>query len=330
MVLYISCNKNTVVSILKKATVGFTMSNVTRFNASGVDNGTTTLTPGTVTDSSANSDYYKWLAYWNTTASNPSTYYSQDYLLKTQIVPPVCPSCPTCPSTTSSGICTNCGGSGGSGTLSSTGSSIVNGSNKQYDVTVQGDGEFATSANTDTLGGATTAQTMSVVAGTENLAKTGAGVISGAVDKTGNVLQSTGSGVTNFAGNVVNSTTGLISGAGTGTANLLSNAGSGATSLVRDAGSGATSLARDAGSGITSLFKNSGNNNNQNGQIGSSGQSSQGGNYGTYSSQRGQGSQGVGSYNTGNSPDTYSYYGALPSKGGNFIPVTADFSAFGR
>jgi hypothetical protein len=28
------------------------------------------------------------------------------------------------------------------------------------------------------------------------------------------------------------------------------------------------------------------------------------------------------------SADNYSYYGALPSKGSNYIPITADFSAF--
>jgi len=28
--------------------------------------------------------------------------------------------------------------------------------------------------------------------------------------------------------------------------------------------------------------------------------------------------------------DSYSYYGALPSKGGNYIPITADFSAFSK
>ncbi len=30
------------------------------------------------------------------------------------------------------------------------------------------------------------------------------------------------------------------------------------------------------------------------------------------------------------STDQYSYYGALQSKGANYMPVTADFSAFSR
>jgi hypothetical protein len=28
--------------------------------------------------------------------------------------------------------------------------------------------------------------------------------------------------------------------------------------------------------------------------------------------------------------DNYSYYGALPQKSSNFMPITADFSAFGK
>jgi len=28
--------------------------------------------------------------------------------------------------------------------------------------------------------------------------------------------------------------------------------------------------------------------------------------------------------------DKYSYYGALPSKSGDFVPITANFSAFGK
>lgn len=53
---------------------------------------------------------------------------SEDYLLKTQIVPPVCPTCPNCPSATcgsgATGTCTNCGGQGGSGTVGANGGAI--------------------------------------------------------------------------------------------------------------------------------------------------------------------------------------------------------------
>jgi hypothetical protein len=51
------------------------------------------------------SDYYK-----NFFNSN-----FNDYILKTQIVPPVCPACPYCPSNSHNSVCTSCGGNGGAG-----------------------------------------------------------------------------------------------------------------------------------------------------------------------------------------------------------------------
>ena len=43
-----------------------------------------------------------------------------NYMLKTQIVPPVCPSCPSCSSCSYGSTCNNCGGNGGSGVLNTT------------------------------------------------------------------------------------------------------------------------------------------------------------------------------------------------------------------
>ena len=62
------------------------------------------------------SNYYS--KYWNNnlpvTAINGVKQYSNDFLLKTKIIPPICPACPalTCGGNSS---CTNCGGNGGSG-----------------------------------------------------------------------------------------------------------------------------------------------------------------------------------------------------------------------
>ena len=65
------------------------------------------------------------------------------------------------------------------------------------------------------------------------------------------------------------------------------------------------------------------------------------GSYGNYGSGAGVGAGVEGSYGTsgassgapgfsqGNAPiDNYSYYGALPEKGADYMPVTTDFSAF--
>ena len=48
------------------------------------------------------------------------------YMLKTEVVPPVCPSCPSC---ASGGLCTNCGGKGGCGTKSNNGKSLADTNN---------------------------------------------------------------------------------------------------------------------------------------------------------------------------------------------------------
>jgi len=62
--------------------------------------------------------FARWYIYFNTNAVGSGN--SDDYLLKTQIVPPVCPACPGC-----KGVCTDCGGKGGSGTKTADASSLA-------------------------------------------------------------------------------------------------------------------------------------------------------------------------------------------------------------
>ena len=64
--------------------------------------------------------FARWYIYFNTNAVGSEN--SSDYLLKTQIVPPVCPACPGCKT---EGVCTDCGGKGGSGTQTSDNSSLA-------------------------------------------------------------------------------------------------------------------------------------------------------------------------------------------------------------
>lgn len=60
-------------------------------------------------------DYYKWMWYWKSKKyeEHNGLRDMSDYILKSSVVPPVCPTCPSCPNT---GVCTECGGKGGSGT----------------------------------------------------------------------------------------------------------------------------------------------------------------------------------------------------------------------
>jgi hypothetical protein len=108
--------------------------------------------------------------------------------------------------------------------------------------------------------------------------------------------------------------------AGSGAVGLVKDTGSGAAGFIKDAGSGVVGLAKDAGSGAMSLANNNNNNNKGGAGQGGQGTGGQGGQVTGYSPVSGSGPQYM---------DQYSYYGTLPSKGSSdFMPVTADFSAF--
>jgi hypothetical protein len=134
IILYLPFQTTTLVALIGFSDANKTslkINNVCRFTPTTIDNGpnvkneinstTTTMTipiPKITDTPSPISDYYK-MPIVNTTQQK----YSEDYLLKTQIVPPVCPSCPVC----TTGACNNCGGNGGSGTLSNKGNTVVSG-----------------------------------------------------------------------------------------------------------------------------------------------------------------------------------------------------------
>lgn len=329
-VLHIVSGAKTIIAILQKTATGYAIGSVKRFNASGLDetvastssgSGSTPAPPATDTsgnvhppDASGNvyGEYYKWLAFWNATAQGKGAY-SDDYMLKTSVVPPVCPSCPSCNSCSAGGVCANCGGNGGSGTLSSAGASIAGGSvggsitpgsatasgsmltgSGTGQMTTQGRGTYATTSDTNTLGGATTVQTLGVVSGVENVAQTGADVVSGAVGTVGGL-----------ASQALSTAGGLLYAGGSGAVNLAKSTGSGAVDLVKSAGSGTTNLLTGGRQG-----------------------------YDNQPAANQRTSIPTGAPSTGYSPnynDNYSRYGALQGRGSsNFIPVTADFSKFGR
>jgi hypothetical protein len=236
-------------------------------------------------DSGPNSDYYKWLAYWNTISNSSSKMDYTDYLLKTQVVPPVCPQCPNCPDCGKDGTCTNCGGQGGSGTKTTDGNSVV--SQPASNLTVSTPGAFATTADPNTIGGAVTT--------------TGVGVVSGA----GGMVQTAG-GVVN---NAVNVTGGLLYGAGSGATNLLKSAGRGVKDIF-------SQPYQQSGQGWSYNGGGQGWVNEPTGNMGNNSPS--------------QEQQAPGSQSSSANYNNYSYYGSLPSKSGNYLPLTADFSAFSK
>ena len=282
VVLYMPISTKTLIALLKvdpADSTRYKIERVVRFNSNGVD----TTTNNNAIDDNGNasdsiSDYYKWYWYWQSNGSNYDGAFTDNYMLKTQIVPPVCPSCPSCSSNT--GTCTNCGGSGGSGTLTNNGSSVVSNTRSRN-------------------------------------------IINNTVDQTGNVI----SGTVNTAGDIVNktidTTSGLLTSAGSGATNLVKSGTSGAVDLVKSGVGGAVDLVKSGASGAVDLVKSAGSglkeiamdnngipiyNNSSVGAVGT-------GSAGTVAA------SGI---------DNYSYYGALPSKGANYIPITADFSAFSK
>jgi hypothetical protein len=346
-ILYFPYQKNTLIAIISysDATMSsYTINNVVRFTPTTVDTGNTktpnmnvlqnvntNLPIAPPTQDSAMSEYFKWYWYWKNNGQPANLNYSDDYLLKTQIVPPVCPSCPLC----SGGACTNCGGQGGSGTLSQNGNTVVGGSTisnvkgnanvmspttTSGNYSVIGNGTFASNADPNTVGGSLTLASYDTVAGAEGIAQTGAGVIGNVAGTIGNVANT----AIGTVGNVAHDVTGLIGGAGSGAAKLLTQ------NSQRQ--NNQPPLINTSQNNQLPLINTSQNNQSKlNSQL-----------YGKDNTTTTQGPNGKpmtinrtegafqSPYGT-SSTDQYSYYGSLPNKGSsNYMPLTADFSAFGK
>ena len=230
---------------------------------------------------------------------------SSDYILKTQIVPPVCPTCPACPGNVT---CTNCGGQGGSGTLATDGKSMVGDQAPENNGKRQGG--VVRQAISDTTGLA-----KDVVSGADDLVRDAASGTAGlAKDAVG--------GTVGLAKDAVGGTVGLAIDAVGGTVGLAKDVVGGTVGLAKDTVSGATGLLTGAVSGVAGLFKpNSTQYQNnqpqfQNNAINSTMQSSSGRRGGSYGGQM---------------VDNTTYFGALPERPStNYMPITADFSAFAR
>ena len=192
-------------------------------SGSGSDTGTgsgtggTTDTSGNTIDDSLLDAFSRWYIYFNTSAIGSGN--SSDYLLKTQIVPPVCPACPACPN--AGGSCVNCGGRGGSGTLYGGGSlADVNGPSSGIASLGQSAGS-AIQGTASALG--TAALGTGIVAGSvvNNTVDTAGKIVGKTLDTAGNIV----GGTVGTAGNIIGGTVGAAS-------NLIQSAGSGVTNLL--------------------------------------------------------------------------------------------------
>lgn len=189
----------------------------------------TTTTSSTTPKNSPDmmNDYYRWFYYWatqglNNNPNSPGFNYSDDYIMKTQIVPPVCPSCPSCPAI---GTCTNCGGKGGSGTQTTDGNSYLK------DV-----GDYAKNA----------------VGSAQDKAK---GVIMGTEDNVRDLITGTRDQVNLAAGSTVNIAKDTVSGA----VGLGKDIVGGTVGLGREIVGGTVGLGKDIVGGIANLGRDQNN-----------------------------------------------------------------------
>ena len=233
--------------------------------------------------------------------SEKNIHENEDYILKTQIVPPVCPTCPTCPDMPEKVSCTNCGGNGGSGTKDAEGKSLV-----------LDEKDYKPTAETNPLS--------ETVKATGNLA-----------DKTistGDALvRDTASGATGLAKDTVTGATGLAKDTVTGATGIAKDTVTGATGLLKDTATGATDLLRDFGSGVKDVLTMNKTqvNNRQSQNVGLPPAGSQ--NQSNRQTDNGNIPMVLGTNNQ--------YSGAQPTRTqitspSSYIPITADFSAFGR
>jgi hypothetical protein len=268
---------------------------------------------------------------------NGQSFISDDYFLKTEAVPQVCPNCPNCQNNENSGICTSCGGNGGSGTNINSCLSVSLKLTPIAATKYKDDLGNIYISTTDTSG-----NTRYILEGSA----TGTNVTNNAsrgISSLDDNISGVANNAINTAGGVVGTAGNLAYSAGSGAVNLLKDTGSGAVDLLKDTGSGAVDLLKDTGSGAVDLLKGVGSGISN---LGSGALRTQQGTQ--YNSVGGTnvGGTNVGGTNVGRSSigsvsdktfgkmpgqtpvDNYSYYGALQSKGGNFMPVTADFSSF--
>ena len=319
IVLYMPISTKTMVALLKvdpTDSTRYKIETVVRFNSNGLDSSSGS-NPDTGSSSNFINDYYRfWNDYYR--MYNGDNNFSEDYMLKTQIVPPVCPSCPSCSG--SCGTCSNCGGKGGSGTLNTSGSSVVP-ENVTASVNVNSAGVSAVgTTGSKNMVNNTVNQTGTVVSGTVN---TAGNLVNKTLDTTGNLLTSAGSGATDLVKSGAGGAVDLVKSGAGGAVDLVKSGVGGAVDLVKSGAGGAVDLLKSAGSGLKEIAKDNNGRPIYN-TVGTAGASSVGGaGAGTGSSSvLGAGVAGV---------DNYSYYGALPTKGSNnYIPITADFSAFSK
>jgi hypothetical protein len=308
--------------------------------------------------------FYMWMNYWNSLGKQKV---SEDYILKTQVVPPVCPSCPSC-YLNDGGVCNTCGGKGGSGTNIDGNASVSGGSfdpRSAYYNSYRGGGSGGNVVDNivglgkNTIDG-TVDLTKHAIGSTVGL---GRDVIGGTVDLTKQTLgtgldltkqtlgtgldltkQTLGTGL-DLTKQTLGTGVDLTKQAIGGTLGLGREVIGGAVGLGREVVGGAVGLGREVAGEVAETVGDVASALNPRGGINV--QSRYGANYMTPNINmvgggymQGGYAPGVyggtgqiipqSAYPRGYGVDPMTYYGASSSTPSTYVPITADFSAFGR
>jgi len=269
VVVYLPYKQNTMVVLLGfegSASEVLVMKSITKFSEKGTEGpeGKPVLELKSASGSANGTDT-------QATESAPDVT-SEDYILKTQIVPPVCPTCPSCPKEVT---CTNCGGQGGSGTMGTNGKSLVKEDKKDVGSTIQ-----------KSAGG--------IVRGTGEVAGETVGAVGDVAGKTVGV-------VGDVAGKTIDT----------------------ADDLIRDTAGAATGLVKDTASGIAGLFKMRPTGVEERKEKKDIIPGLQNG--------LGTRTQNTALPSKNHRSAEFDYMGAVPQKkAAQFMPITADFSAFAK
>ena len=328
-IVYIPSGTDTLVVLFNSDTNGrIALLNAGRFNIHGIDVGSAvpsstptnpSTTPSSTSSDSAVSDYYKWYWYWNSPSQN--TINTNDYMLKTQIVPPVCPSCPsTCMNTAINGTVNTPTANGGNVSVPQNNGNVI--SNSSY---------YSNNVGNTVSNGVQYSNNV-----LNNAVNTSGNIANNAINTTSTLLTSGASGATNLVKSGATGAVDLVESGASGATNLVKSGASGAVNLVESGATGAVNLLKSAGSGAVGLIDNTVDKttNVLNNLVSGGNRGGSGGNtsayYGGTNLPVGNGYSAPG-FSQGAPPiDNYSYYGALPNKGSNYIPITADFSAFAK
>jgi hypothetical protein len=189
------------------------------------------------------------------------------------------------------------------------------------------------------LGGSLTLGQLSFVAGLQDVGHVVGDTTTNAVNKVGEGVGAVGQGIGSAGSgiyNTVNAAGQGIYSAGAGIGGAIKDTGSYLGGALNNVGSTAYEAGKYVGTGVgNTLADDVRYGGRRTGNIHDAGYKD---NYydpsrqaynNSYRGDRGATTNAPGQY-TGTAIDNYSYYGALQSKGGNFMPLTSDFSKFGR